>query len=63
MEWASLNELLGAVEVKLEGLLVRAVIHDGRKAGLDALEAVLVRTVIEVKGDGNGNARGLDRQP
>ena len=55
-----LNELLGAVEVKLEGLLVRAVIHDGRKAGLDALEAVLVRTVIEVKGDGNGNARGLD---
>ena len=55
-----LNELLGAVEVKLEGLLVRAVIHDGREAGLDALEAVLVRTVIEVKGDGNGNARGLD---
>ena len=52
-----LNELLGAVEVKLEGLLVRAVIHDGREAGLDALEAVLVRTVIEVKGDGNGNAR------
>ncbi len=47
--------------VKLEGLLVRAVIHDGREAGLDALEAVLVRTVIEVKkGDGNGNARGLD---
>ena len=55
-----LNELLGAVEVKLEGLLVRAVIHDGREAGLDALEAVLVRTVIEVKGDGNSNARGLD---
>ena len=55
-----LNELLGAVKVKLEGLLVRAVIHDGREAGLDALEAVLVRTVIEVKGDGNGNARGLD---
>ena len=55
-----LNELLGAVEVKLEGLLVRAVIHDGREAGLDALKAVLVRTVIEVKGDGNGNARGLD---
>ena len=55
-----LDELLRAVEVELESLLVGAVIHDGREAGLDGLEAILIGTVIEMQGDWNGNAGGLD---
>ena len=57
---SELDDLLGAVEVELEGLLVGAVIHDRGEAGLDALEAVLVGTVIEVKSDGHGGTGGLD---
>ena len=55
-----LHELLGAVEVELEGLLVGAVIHDGGEAGLDSLEAVLIGTVIEVERHRNGHAGSLD---
>ena len=57
---SELDEFLGAVEVELEGLLMGTVIHDRGEAGLDALEAVLIRTVIEVKSDGNGNTRSLN---
>ena len=55
-----LHELLGAVEVELEGLLVGAVVHDGGEARLDGLEAVLVRTMVEVERHGDGHAGRLD---
>ena len=55
-----LHDLSGAVEVDLEGLLVGAVVHYGGEAGLDALKAVLVGAVIEVQGDRDGHAGGLD---
>ena len=55
-----LDDLLGAVEVELEGLLMGAVVHDGGEPGLDALEAVLVGTVIEMERHGDGDVQGLD---
>ena len=57
-----LHELLGALDVGLELGLVRAVVHDGGEARVDALEAVLIGAVIEVQGDGDGNVHGLDRR-
>ena len=55
-----LDDLLGALEVEVEGLLVGAVVHDGGEAGLDALEDVLVGAVVEVQGHGHGDVLVLD---
>ena len=54
-----LDELGGVLEVRLEVLLVGAVIHDGGEASLDGLEAVLVGAVIEVKGNRHGDVEGV----
>ena len=55
-----LHDLGGVGKVGLEVLLVRAVVHDGGKAGVDALKGGLVGAVIEVKGNGHGDVLGLD---
>ena len=55
------HKLGGTVEVHLEVGLMGAVVHDGGKAGLDALEAVLVRAVVEVKGNGHRDAHRLSQ--
>ena len=55
-----LDDLLGALEVELEGLLVGAVVHDGGEAGLDALEDVLIGAVVEVHGNRDGDVHVLD---
>ena len=39
---------------------MRTIVHNRGEASLDALEAVLVRTVIKVQGDGNGHTGCLD---
>ena len=55
-----LHELLGVLDVDVEVGLVGTIVHDGGEAGVDALEAVLVRTVIEVHGDGDGDVHGVN---
>ena len=55
------HDLGGTLEVDLEVRLVRAVVHDGGEAGVDALEHVLVGAVVEVQRDGDRDVLGLDQ--
>ena len=55
-----LDDLGGLLEVDLEGLLMGAVVHDRREASVDALQAVLIGAMVEVKGDRHGDVLVLD---
>jgi len=52
------DQLLGLFHVLLDGV-VAAVEHDGREAGLDAGLAALIGAVVQVQGNGNGDAQAL----
>ena len=55
-----LDDLGGLLEVDLEDLLMGAIVHDRREASVDALQAVLVGAMVEMKGNRYGNVLVLD---
>ena len=58
-----LDDLGGVIEVGLEVLLMRAVVHDGGEACVDALKDILECTMIEVQGNGDADVLDLDEIP
>lgn len=57
---SEVHKLLGAVEIGLEVGLVRTVVHNGRKACVHGLEAILIGTMIEVQSNRNRNVESLN---
>ena len=55
-----LHELRGVLDVDVEGLLVGAIVHDGREASVHCLEAGLIGAVVEVKRHRNRDVHILD---
>ena len=50
-----LDDLDSVIEICLEVLLMRAVVHDGGEACVDALKDILKRAMVEVQGNGDGD--------
>ena len=58
---SKLYDLLGTRQVNVKGLLMGAIVHNGRKASSNALQRLLIGTMIKVQSNRNGNVLVLNQ--